>query len=75
MQQLLLQDLTSLAALSHGVYVYLCEGVVLRAIAVLRETPRLVRKDQIEEVVLNVFAPQRYAIFLLEVSYLVSRVY
>lgn len=75
-QQLVLQDLAAFAALGHGIEVDVGEGVRgpgLR-LRLLREDLLVVLKDQLEEVVLDVLAPQRDAVILLEVLDLVPTV-
>lgn len=74
LQQLLLKDLTALAAPGHGVDVNLGEGVSFRAIAEFGEALGLVVEDELEEIILNIFAPERDAVFFLEVSDLVARI-
>ena len=72
-QQLVLEDLAALAALGHGVQVDVGKGEALVAVH-LGEDALLVIEDVLEEVVLDVLAPQRDAVVLLEVADLVARI-
>lgn len=72
--QLVLENLARLATPRHCVDVDVCEIHILLTIGVPREDRRLVFKDKLEELVLDIFAPQRDAILLLEMSDLVARV-
>jgi hypothetical protein len=76
-QQLVLEDLAALAALGHGVEVDVGKrvrrpGLRLR---LLGEDGLVVLEDELEEVVLDVLAPQRDAVVLLEVLDLVAAVH
>ena len=72
--QLVLENFACLAAPGHGIDVDVREVTVLLAIRVSREHGGLILEDEFEKLVLNIFAPQRDAILLLQMSYLVSRV-
>ena len=65
LQELLLQDLATLAALRHGVDVDLGERPALTPVAVLGEALGVVVEDQTKEVVLDVLPPQWDAVLLL----------
>lgn len=71
-QQLVLQDLAAFAALGHGIEVNVGKGVSRCSVRHLVEDAGLVIKDGLEKVVLNVLSPQRHAIFLLQVTNLVT---
>lgn len=74
-QQLVLKDLAAFAALGHRIEVYVGESVARGAVGNLVEDAGLVIEDVTQEVVLDVLAPERHAIFLLQVADLVARVY
>ena len=75
-QQLVLEDLTALAAARHGVQVDVGKRVQIaaRAIGELVEDALLVGKDEAQEVVLDVFSPQGDAVVLLQMADLVPGV-
>ena len=73
-QQLVLQDLAALAALGHGIEVDVGKGVSAGAVRLLGEDALVVLEDELEEVELDVLAPQGNAIVLLEVLDLVPAV-
>jgi len=73
--KLLLQYLTTLAALRHRINVCLCKCTPRSSIAVLGEALGLVVEDQFQEVILYIFAPERNAVLFLKVPYLVPRVH
>jgi len=75
LQQLLLQYLAAFAALRHGINVDLRKREARRAIAVLGEAFCLIVEDQLQEIVLYVFAPEGNAILLLQMADLVARIY
>jgi hypothetical protein len=76
-QQLVLEDLAALAALGHGVEVDVGKRVRRAGLRLrlLREDGPVVLEDELEEVILDVLAPQRDAVVLLEVLDLVAAVH
>jgi hypothetical protein len=78
-QQLVLQYLAALAALSHCVQVDVCERVsrfrLSSGLVRLGEDLLLVLEDILQKVELDVFAPERYAVLLLQVPDLVARIH
>lgn len=74
LQQLFLEYLTAFAALGHGVDVDFRKREARRTIAVLGEAFRLIVEDQLQEIILNVLAPKRNAILLLQMADLVAGV-
>ena len=73
-EQLVLEDLAALAALGHGVEVDVGKRVAARAIRLLGEDAAVILEDELEEVELDVLAPQRDAVVLFEVLDLVAAV-
>lgn len=73
-QQLVFENLAAFAALRHGVKVDVSKRVAARRVGLLGEDGLVVLKDKLEEVELDVFAPQRNAIVLFEVLDLVPAV-
>lgn len=72
--QFVLEDLAAFAAVRHGIEIYICKGVFFRAIRFV-EDALLVFKDMSEEIVLDVFAPERNAVIFFQMPDLISRVY
>lgn len=72
--ELFLQNLAAFAALRHGIDIYLGKGVTFGSIRILCEDSLLVLEDETQKIILDVFPPQRYPVFLLQVTYLVSRI-
>lgn len=72
--QLILQDLACFAAPRHGIDVDVGKVHILLAVGVPREDGRLVLKNKLQKLVLDVLAPQRDAILLFQMSNLVARV-
>ena len=73
-QQLVLQDLAALAALGHGIEVDVGKRVAAGAVGLLGEDALVVLEDELEEVELDVLAPQRDAIVLLQMLDLIPTV-
>lgn len=72
--QLILEDLASLAAPGHCIDVDIREVHSLLSVGVPRKDWSFVFKHQFQELVLDIFAPQRDTVFFLEVPNLVARV-
>jgi hypothetical protein len=72
--QLVLEDLAGLAAPGHSINVDIREIHSLLSVGVPRKDWCFVFKHQLQELILDVFAPQWNTIFFLEVSNLVARV-
>jgi hypothetical protein len=72
--KLILEDLASLAALSHSININIRKIQILLSIRPAGEDWGLVLKDKLKELELNIFAPQRDTVLLLQMSNLVSRI-
>lgn len=72
--QLILQDLACFATPRHSIHINIRKIHPLLPIRLPRKHLRPVLKHQLQKLVLDVLAPQRNAIFLLEVLDLVARV-
>lgn len=70
--QLLFQYLARLAALGHGINVYLCKGVACSSVRVLSKSLCFVLEHQLQELVLYVLPPQWYTILLLKMLDLIA---
>lgn len=70
-QQLLLEDFATFAALRHRIDVNLGERMAFRLVAVLGKAPSLVVEHQTQKIILDIFAPEWYAVLLFQVLHLV----
>jgi hypothetical protein len=73
-QQLVLENLAALAALCHGVEVDVGKRVAGCAVRLLGEGVCVVLEDELEEVVLDVLAPERDAVIFFEMLDFVAAV-
>ena len=73
-EQLVLEDLAALAALGHGIEVDVGKSVAAGAVRLLGEDAAVILEDELEEVELDVLAPQRDAVVLFQVFDLVAAI-
>ena len=73
--QLVLQDFARLATSRHGIKVNIGKGGIASAVRISREDRRLVFKHQLQELILDILAPERNPVVLLEMFDFVSRIY
>lgn len=72
--ELLLQYLAALAALAHGIDIDFSKGEAFLGVRIPSKTLLFVVEYKAQELVLDVFPPQRDAILLLQMADLISRV-
>lgn len=73
-QQLVFEDLAALAAFCHGIQIDVCKGMATGRVGLLGEDALVILEHELEEVVLNVLAPQRDTVVLFEMLDLVAAV-
>jgi hypothetical protein len=72
--KLILQNLASLAALSHSIDINIGKIQILLPIGPAGEDRGLVLEDKLKELELDIFAPQGDAVLLLQMPNFVSRI-